>query len=212
MLTPSLLMADSFLVDASGAKPGRYVLVVSVSSDGSVAVERVQTVVVLSNPSAPPTDGGDVSDPPGDSLVAKFKAAADAVIGDSDREETASNYGIVFGFVRDQADEGTITSHANLNKLTTLSLEQVAATNGVSNQWQPFIDTVKEEIADRGVMTTVEWSAFLTKAQTAMEISAGTSGAAFGDGRLLKLIGQLFKNEDLREILLPLLLKLLAGL
>lgn len=205
LLPPSIARAESFLVNADGAQPGMYTLLVQVSPDGSVAVERVRTVVVLSDGSSPPpSDGSDV-----DSVVSKLRAAADAVIGDSDRVLTASNYAVVFGFVRDQIRDGTITNHANIEKLTTVSLEQVAATNGVANQWKPFVDLVKEEIADRGVMTADAWTDFLTKAEKAMQLSSGGAASQFRIGQLLL---QLIQNEDLREILLPLLLKLLAGL
>ena len=200
-----LLIAATAHAETFG--PGTHVvngLIVTVPAGASVTITSPTSVVTLSGttPSNPgPTDP--IPNPTSE-LALSVKSAADAVQGDSNREETAGALALVYREGARLLADGTLKTTQQATEWARLGTNIALRQQGATAQWQPVRDAIGvslDVLVREGKLTNgPQYGAAFAQIADGLSASAGDT-TAFDFAKLLELLLKL----------LPVILALFGG-
>ena len=179
--------AHAQTVAVSDLPNGTYILTVSASG----ATVSPATLATVGKVPVPPVTPGPI--PPVDptTLSTAITAAANAVIGDSKRAETAGALALVYRQGADFLADGTLKTPEQAIKWAELGSNIALRQQGSATAWQPVRDAIGSELdalARKGQLANAaQYGVAFGQVADGLSASAGDS-AAFDFAKLLELL------------------------
>lgn len=155
--------AQSFALDMGNVSPGRYVIEVTVSDDGTVSAKSLQIVRLHGAPRPEPPDP---DDPAPVNLTAKVSQWSKEVTGDPKREETALHLAKIYDWIGEKVQSGEMEPSV-AKALVRMGIDKTLEERKVTDAWGPFLASVT------GELNRIEQAGQLNLAKAYGQIAAG---------------------------------------